>query len=372
MYLKLEIVVVHAILMVTRMIRFRLLSIVGFSLLACTLASTAQAQTAEIRPIAFPTEGSATYADDFGDPRSGGRVHEGIDLIGKKMMPLYAAVTGEVRSVEVPEASWGCRVVLEDADGYRYLYYHVNNDTPGTDDGIGCGEYAYAPGITRRSSVTAGQLIGWMGDSGNAEAVGAHLHFEIRTPGGSSGYGDWGEDSGSTSVAINPYPSLINASFPGTYDADEAKAESPTINFDLGLVTSTGSVPCHSGALIKSASTTAVYYCGANGKRYVFPNDRIYFSWYANFKSVTTITNEQLAAIPLGGLVTYRPGVKMVKIESLPNVYAVTRGGVLRWIKTPAIAASIYGSQWSKNVDDVSDAFFGSYTIGEPITGIRP
>src|SRR3989344_218768 len=125
---------------------------------------------AEVRAIVFPTVTTATFSDDYGDPRSGGRVHEGIDIMGgAKMTPLYAAVDGRVSSVE-------------DADEWQYLYYHVNNDTPGTDDGVGCDTYAYASGITRNASVTKGQLVGWMGDSGNAENVGPPLHFEIRKP----------------------------------------------------------------------------------------------------------------------------------------------------------------------------------------------
>jgi hypothetical protein len=327
------------------------------------------AEPAVVRNIVFPTAATSTLTDSYGDPRSGGRVHEGDDILGKKMMPLYAAVTGVVRSVTNPEESWGCRIVIQDADGYQYLYYHVNNDTPGTDDKIGCTPYSYAPGIARGTQVMAGQFIGWMGDSGNAEDVGAHLHFEIRLPvANDGGFGGYGEGE-----SIDPYPSLVAAAYPGTFDKAAATKESPDINTDLNILAVSGATSaCTSGSLIKSASSTAVYYCGANGKRYVFPNDRVYFTWYADFKTVKTITNAQLADIPLGGLVTYRPGIKMVKIESLPNVYAVTHGGVLRWIKSPEIATSLYGSTWKKQIDDISDAFFGSYKFGEDITAIKP
>jgi hypothetical protein len=75
-----------------------------------------------------------------------------------------------------------------------------------------------------------------------------------------------------------------------------------------------------------------------------------------------------MAAIPLGGNVTYRPGVKMIKIQSDPSVYAVDTGGVLRWVKTQELAEALYGQNWAKQVEDVSDAFFFNYTIGEPIT----
>ncbi|MEK7115787.1 MAG: hypothetical protein AAB879_00140, partial [Patescibacteria group bacterium] len=78
-----------------------------------------------------------------------------------------------------------------------------------------------------------------------------------------------------------------------------------------------------SGDLIKG-STDAVYYYGQNGKRFVFPNSKTYFSWYTDFSTVKTISSDELATIPIGGNVTYRPGVKLVKITTDPKVYAVS------------------------------------------------
>lgn len=306
------------------------------------------------RVISFPTDSTLTFTDDYGDPRSG-HPHIGIDILGPKMTPLYSAVDGEVSYVVNPEATWGYEVVLRDVEGWSYHYIHINNDTPGTDDGLGGPEHAYAPGIEHGAAVRRGQLVGWMGDSGNAENITSHLHFEIHQPNGDP---------------IDPYLSLIAARYPGTYSADEAKATSPNINIDKGLIAATAA-NCVSGSLIKPATSSAVYYCGADGKRYVFPNDRVYFSWYVDFKNVITLNDAQLAGIALGGLVTYRPGMKMVKVESMPNVYAVEKGGTLRWVKTPTIATNLYGSTWNKKVDDISDAFFGSYKIGEPIVATR-
>ncbi len=319
------------------------------------------AQAAEtsaiVRAITFPTDSSLTFTDDYGDPRSG-HSHIGIDILGPKMMPLYAAVDGHVKFLVNPEASYGYEIVLQDADGWSYHYIHVNNDTPGTDDGQGGPEHAYAPGIVTGAAVQKGQLIGWMGDSGNAENIASHLHFEIHQP---------------NDEPIDPYQSLLAAAKvqkPAAYSPSAALAASPTINVDKGLVPVAGAA-CTSGALIKSASSSAVYYCGADGKRYVFPNDRVYFTWYNDFNSVVAISAADLASVPLGGLVTYRPGSKLVKIESLPNVYAIEKGGSLRWVKTSALAAKLYGPTWNKKVEDISDAFFGSYTIAEPITVVN-
>ena len=120
------------------------------------------------------------------------------------------------------------------------------------------------------------------------------------------------------------------------------------------------------GSLIK-ASGPAVYYVGADELRYVFPNDKIFFSWYSDFSGVTTVSDAELASFRIGGNATYRPGVRLVKIQSDPKVYAVAKGGVLRWVKTEAAAAAIFGSGWSKLVDDLSDSFFVNYTVGPDI-----
>jgi len=120
------------------------------------------------------------------------------------------------------------------------------------------------------------------------------------------------------------------------------------------------------GTLVKSPDFSDVYYVGADAKRYVFPNEKTYFNWYTGF-DVTTISKEELAAIPLGGAVTYRPGVWMVKVTTDPKTYAVEQGGVLRWIKTEAVAESLYGSDWSAKIHDLPDEFYATYSLGEPI-----
>lgn len=120
------------------------------------------------------------------------------------------------------------------------------------------------------------------------------------------------------------------------------------------------------GDLIKG-SLPAVYYYGANGKRYVFPNEKTYMTWYADFGGVKIISDAELSAIQIGGNVTYKPGVKMVKITTDPKVYAVAAGGTLRWVKTEAIAQALYGANWSLKVEDIPDAFFTNYLVGEPI-----
>jgi hypothetical protein len=120
------------------------------------------------------------------------------------------------------------------------------------------------------------------------------------------------------------------------------------------------------GALVK-ASGSAVYAIGGDGRRYAFPNERIYKTWFKDFSGVRKISDDDLAAIDLGGNVAYKPGVRLVKLTTDPKVYAVGSKRVLRWVGSEASAREIYGTSWAKAVDDLSDAFFVDYDIGAPI-----
>ena len=122
----------------------------------------------------------------------------------------------------------------------------------------------------------------------------------------------------------------------------------------------------NSGALIKGSGST-VYYYGANGRRFVFPNEKTYFTWYTDFSGVVQIPDGQLATIPLGGNVTYRPGRKMIKITTDPKVYVIEQGGVLRHASTQELAQTLYGLSWKNQIDDVPDAFFTNYRLGTAI-----
>ena len=112
----------------------------------------------------------------------------------------------------------------------------------------------------------------------------------------------------------------------------------------------------------------AVYFYGHDNRRHAFPNEKVFFTWYTGFSTVQNVSAAFLASIALGGNVTYRPGIKMVKFASLDKVYAVALGGTLNWIKTESSAASLYGGDWNKKIDDISDTFFSDYRFGTDIT----
>lgn len=167
----------------------------------------------------------------------------------------------------------------------------------------------------------------------------------------------------------------------GTFSAPEVTAAVPSIEADKDIAP----VPlserkCIEGSLLKlptdnSSATQAdsvVYYCAADGMRYVFPNEDAYFSWYSDFTGIQEVSTEQLSQIPLGESITYRPGKMLVKVVSDPKVYAVAKGGVLRWLVDEMVASTLYGALWRKLVLDIPTEFFLKfYQIGDPITSME-
>ncbi len=171
-----------------------------------------------------------------------------------------------------------------------------------------------------------------------------------------------------TPAGEQPAPAQADPTATGIYDPSAALEATASIDVDNGIAAAAPgtAVYCDDGSLVKG-STPAVYYCGADGKRYVFTTARVYFTWYNDFSGVRTISDDTLALIPIGGNVTYRPGKKLVKAQTDPKVYAISRGGLLRWVPSEAVAAAIYGKNWQHMVDYVPDAFFFNYTIGTPL-----
>lgn len=154
--------------------------------------------TGDVRPIVFPVLGPTTFWNDWGACRDGcARLHQGTDLLGVRLQPLLAASDGtitRVRSVAAGKA--GVVVTITDPAGWSYNYFHVNNDEPHSDSGTARREWQVPGRVRVGAPIRAGELVAFMGDSGNAETSVPHLHFEIRRPDG---------------TPINPYPSLMAA-----------------------------------------------------------------------------------------------------------------------------------------------------------------
>lgn len=124
-----------------------------------------------------PVDGISYFVNSWGAPRSGGRTHAGTDLMAPQGTPLVAVANGTVR---FSFNSLGGNVVWVYADyGIGFFYAHLDT---------------FAPGLKSGDRVTIGQVIGTVGDTGNAAPGAYHLHFGIAVGGGGSN--------------MNPYPSL--------------------------------------------------------------------------------------------------------------------------------------------------------------------
>jgi hypothetical protein len=152
-------------------------------ILLCVAAGTAAAGPQKVPRLIFPVVGPASYYDDFGEPRGQGR-HQGIDILAARRAPAVAAEAGTVQ-FWTTSANAGCMLYLRGRSGTVYQYIHLNNDLGRGNDNHGrCKPgVAYAPKLVDGAAVSAGQAIAFVGDSGDANGIHPHLHFEVH-PGG--------------------------------------------------------------------------------------------------------------------------------------------------------------------------------------------
>jgi hypothetical protein len=162
----------------------RLVVTVASLLAAATAASAAQA--APVPRLVFPIVGEAFWTDDFGDARGQGS-HEGNDIMAPRRALVVAAEAGTVR-FHTTSSRAGCMLYLNGKSGTQYLYIHLNNDlTDENDNGGRCvAGVAYAKGLKDGQKVSAGQVIAYNGDSGDANGIHPHLHFEVHPNGGAA------------------------------------------------------------------------------------------------------------------------------------------------------------------------------------------
>lgn len=142
----------------------------------------------------FPHDTTAVnFWDSWGARRSGGRSHRGIDIMAPRGSEVLAVADGEIADFGHSRLS-GYFLTVDHGNGWTTTYMHLNNDTLGTDDGEGGTWTAIYPTLTVGADVIAGEVIGYVGDSGNAEDTQPHIHFEVKYDG----------------TKINPYPYLTD------------------------------------------------------------------------------------------------------------------------------------------------------------------
>ena len=119
------------------------------------------------------------FYDDWGEVRGNGkRVHEGIDIRAQKGSPIVAIADGRVNTISYSESS-GYYIAIDHQNGWLSLYVHLDDDINGNDN-LGGRNTAFADDIYLGGEVIAGQTIGYVGDSGNADGTVPHVHFEVR------------------------------------------------------------------------------------------------------------------------------------------------------------------------------------------------
>lgn len=139
------------------------------------------------RDLLVPVQGISreALADTFDDARSAGRVHDAIDIMAPRSTPVVAVEAGRIAKLFTSDQGGLTIYQFDPTETYCYYYAHLDR---------------YAPGLKEGDPVARGQVIGYVGSTGNASPDGPHLHFAITRLGPDK---KWWQGQ-----AINPYPVL--------------------------------------------------------------------------------------------------------------------------------------------------------------------
>jgi murein DD-endopeptidase MepM/ murein hydrolase activator NlpD len=154
--------------------------------LAPPATATPPAELAQ-RDLLLPVQGirREDLVDTFTEARGQGRVHEAIDIMSPRNTPVLAVEAGRIAKLFSSDRGGLTIYQFDPTETYCYYYAHLER---------------YAPGLTERSQVVRGQVIGYVGTSGNAGPNNPHLHFAIFRLNEQK---SWWQGQ-----AINPYPIL--------------------------------------------------------------------------------------------------------------------------------------------------------------------
>ncbi|WP_425478719.1 M23 family metallopeptidase [Pseudoxanthomonas indica] len=138
--------------------------------------------------LLIPVQGKSAsdLADTFTDARSQGRLHDAIDIMATAGTPVLAVADGQIEKLFYSERGGITIYQFEPSGKYAYYYAHLQR---------------YADGLAEKQAIKRGQVIGYVGSTGNASAEAPHLHFAIFELGPER---RWWEGT-----AINPYPLLM-------------------------------------------------------------------------------------------------------------------------------------------------------------------
>ncbi|AWH34039.1 M23 family metallopeptidase [Stenotrophomonas sp. SAU14A_NAIMI4_8] len=149
------------------------------------VAPTAGAAAAQPIGLLLPVQGvlRAQLRDTFTDARSEGRVHDAIDIMAPAGTPVLAVADGTVEKLFDSERGGLTVYQFEPSGQWCYYYAHLQR---------------YADGLAEKQAIKRGDVIGYVGSTGNASADAPHLHFEVHVLGPEKQW--WKGES------INPYP----------------------------------------------------------------------------------------------------------------------------------------------------------------------
>ncbi len=127
-------------------------------------------------PFCFPCAGPHSFSNDWGAPRVVGGSHKGCDIMAAMGTPAVACVNGTVTRVNTGKSAGNYFRITMDGSSSHFYYMHMQDVT-----------------VSEGQRVSAGELVGHVGDTGNARGGPPHIHFEVHPNGGD---------------AVNPYPLL--------------------------------------------------------------------------------------------------------------------------------------------------------------------
>jgi murein DD-endopeptidase MepM/ murein hydrolase activator NlpD len=160
------------------------------SALAAAAATPSPTQPATPNALLIPVAGvrAAQLTDTFNDSRDGTRRHEALDIMAARGTPVLAASDGTVAKLFTSVPGGLTIYEFDPTSTYAYYYAHLDH---------------YAPGLAEGKAIKRGDLIAYVGSTGNASADAPHLHFAIFVLGPEK---QWWKGT-----AIDPYPLLAGA-----------------------------------------------------------------------------------------------------------------------------------------------------------------
>lgn len=124
------------------------------------------------------------------------------------------------------------------------------------------------------------------------------------------------------------------------------------------------------GSYLRTVLSDTVYYVDSMGRRRPIPNPQTFFTWETSFDDVQVVDGETIASLPLGPPLLPKSGTVLLKVQSVPKVFAVEgtpEAPTLRWITSESLARELYGSDWADYVIDIPPTMWSHLAFGDDV-----